>query len=264
MRLDEFGRLMATQRLWPRDVFGPLPTDLPQPTPAYVPVSSVHLARSALRAVQTLQFRRTASSTPLRHPVCIHWRRHVFMRSSCEGHSGATMRRPGAFTDLPIRGEQRSPPGCYHGRCRYRDCRRSHHHFHLLVRWVALRETRFGPKTDGRTHLTSRIPPPARSFSQRHLRHHRGSSASAWTTTTRATRGASRTKIRGLPAHTSNSGMLFPSLYDTIWPCIIRLAFSFSLPAALLHLFPHSPRCFLSTSCLPPLGTSIVSNIVWS
>ena len=39
--------------------------------------------------------------------------------------------------------------------------------------------------------------------------------------------------------------MLFPSLYDIIWLCIVRLAFSFSLPAALLHLFPHSPRCSL-------------------
>ena len=43
---------------------------------------------------------------------------------------------------------------------------------------------------DGRTRLTSQIPPPARSVSQRHLRRRLGASASAWTSTTRA-------KIRG-------------------------------------------------------------------
>ena len=39
-----------------------------------------------------------------------------------------------------------------------------------FVRWVALRKTRFGPKIDGRTHLTSWIPSPAKSVSQRQLR----------------------------------------------------------------------------------------------
>ena len=167
----EFVRLMATQSLRPRDVFGPLPTDPPQPTPAYVPCffrspSQERLTSRPDIAVQEDSFL-DSPPTPRMHPLpeaCL----------SC-GAAARDIQVP-RCGDLEhsrtCLSEESSdhPPGCRHGRGRYRDCRRSHHHFPLLVRWVALRKTRFGPKTDGRTHLTSRIPPSARSVSQRQLR----------------------------------------------------------------------------------------------
>ena len=107
-------RTHSHSELRPQDFFGSLPTDPPQPTPAYAYVFFHCQDRSVLRPVQTIRFRRTASPTPHRHSLSSYGRRPSLIRRGCEEHSGAMIMKPGAFTDMKSSRRRKS-----------RDCRRS-------------------------------------------------------------------------------------------------------------------------------------------